>query len=214
MSSGHFTCLPVAMTPEMDPTLDGRSRQGTAAAEISLLLRVACREVAALEELHRTYSPRMFAVAVRMLGNEVEAAEAVQDALVRIWEKAPAYDPVQAAPFTWMYLLLRGLCHDRMRKAGRRTTRNDPLPEGFHQIPDPGSDPSQAANFRDVIRAVRQGIALMPSGDRSLLESLLLCGGTVKDISEATGQAEGTLRVRFHRALQRLRQFCQHLHED
>jgi DNA-directed RNA polymerase specialized sigma24 family protein len=113
-----------------------------------------------------------------------------------------------------MYLLLRGLCQDRMRKTGRRTTRSGPLPEGFHQIPDPGSDPSQAANFRDVIRTVRQGIAMMPSGDQSLLESLLLGGGTVRDVSKATGQVEGTLRVRFHRALQRLRQFCQHLHED
>jgi len=178
------------------------------------MLRVARRETAALEELHRIFSPRLFAVAVRMLDNEAEAAEAVQDTLVRIWEKAATYDPAQSAPFTWMYLLLRGLCHDRLRKSGRRTRRSHSLPDDHTQIPDAGACPSEAANYRDVIHGVRQGIAMMPAADRSLLEFLLLGDGSVKDLSATTGQAEGTLRVRFHRALQRLRQFCHHLHED
>lgn len=214
MSAGPLTCLPVAMTRETDPASTACSRRAAAAAEVSLLLRVAHRESAALEELHRFFSPRLFSVAVRMLDNEAEAAEAVQDTLVRIWEKSPAYDASQAAPFTWMFLILRGLCQDRLRKSGRRARRNRALPEDVTQIPDARTDPAEAANFRDVIHSVRQGMAMMSGADRSLLESLLLGDGTVKDLSAATGQAEGTLRVRFHRALQRLRQFCQHLHED
>lgn len=217
MSAGPLTCLPVAMMLDADPAPSAArapARRDMVVEEVSLLLRVARRETTALEELHRVFSPRLFAVAMRMLDHESEAAEAVQDTLVRIWEKSPSYDPSQAAPFTWMYLIVRGLCQDRLRKSGRRIARTTSLPDGLAHIPDPGADPSQAANYRDLIHTVRQSIALMPSADRGLLESLLLGDGTVKELSEATGQAAGTLRVRFHRALQRLRQFCQHLHED
>ena len=201
------------MMPDFHPAQDGRAPRATAEEEV-LLLRVARQETAALEELHRGFSPRLFAVAVRMLGNEAEAADAVQDTLVRIWEKAPVYDPEQAAPFTWMFLLLRGICHDRLRKKGRAAARSGPLPVALEEWPDPGRDPAQCAHWGDVVRGVRQGIAALPHADRGLLESLLLGGCTVKSISESTGEAEGTLRVRFHRALQRLRQLCHHLHED
>ena len=63
-------------------------------------------------------SPFAFSVALRMLGNEDQAKDVVQETLVTIWQKL---DRIKSAEVykTWIYRIVVNKCYDQMRRAKR-----------------------------------------------------------------------------------------------
>ncbi|MEO6185086.1 MAG: sigma factor, partial [Steroidobacteraceae bacterium] len=60
-----------------------------------LLQRCAVRDRAALQLLYTRCAPQLLAVLMRMLGTRAAAEDVLQDAFIRIWEKAHQYDQIQ-----------------------------------------------------------------------------------------------------------------------
>ena len=99
-------------------------RGGCAASdEVRLLQRLARRDSGAVAEAYALYGGPVFSYALRALGSREDAEEVLQDTFLRLWEKAGDYDPSLGRPFTWVFLLARGLCLDRQRRVGRRSRR-------------------------------------------------------------------------------------------
>ena len=73
------------------------------ASDEDLLVRYASGDPVAARALVARLSPRVFAVARRMLGSEAEAEEVAQDALVRLWRIAPDWRAGEARVSTWLY---------------------------------------------------------------------------------------------------------------
>ena len=81
----------------------------------------------AFEQLVRTHEARMYTLAARVLGSREDAADAVQDALVRAWLALPKFRG-DARFSTWLYRIVVNSAHDV------RTKRRDRLVE---EPPDP-----------------------------------------------------------------------------
>ena len=68
-------------------------------AELSgLMARVAAGDRAAFRALYERTVPKLLANARRILTSKTAAEDAVQEAYVRIWQKATDYDPAIASP--------------------------------------------------------------------------------------------------------------------
>ena len=86
--------------------------------EAELLARYAAGDPAAARLLAAQVTPRMFAHALRVLGDQAEAEDVTQDAMMRLWRIAPEWRAGEAKVSTWLYRVVANLCIDRLRKRG------------------------------------------------------------------------------------------------
>ncbi|GAA6176795.1 RNA polymerase sigma subunit ECF family protein [Sulfitobacter pacificus] len=96
-------------------------------AEAALLQRYAAGDGAAARMLATALTPRLYAHALRVLGDTAEAEDVTQDALLRLWKIAPDWRSGEAKVSTWLYRVVANLCTDRLRK--RRSTGLDDIDE-------------------------------------------------------------------------------------
>jgi RNA polymerase sigma-70 factor, ECF subfamily len=85
------------------------------ASDEQLMQRVAQGNEAAFRLLARRYAPRAISLARRVTGNDADAEEAVQEALLRLWTNAPRWRPL-ATFRTWFYRIVLNLCLSRRRR--------------------------------------------------------------------------------------------------
>ena len=103
-----------------------------------LLTATARGDRQAFRQLYQLSSPRLFAVALRLLCRRDLAEDVLQDAYVAIWRKAGQYCPERGEPLAWMSRIVRNRAIDRLRAdAPRRETATlDEVPESA--LADPG----------------------------------------------------------------------------
>ena len=88
---------------------------------VALLGRCASEDRRAFDGLYHAVAPKLYGVALRILGRDSWAEEALQDAFVNIWRHAGRYDPALGRPMTWMINIVRNRALDMRRSATYRT---------------------------------------------------------------------------------------------
>jgi RNA polymerase sigma-70 factor (ECF subfamily) len=180
---------------------------GPATDEVVLLQRLACRDSGAVAEVYALYGAAVFSYALRALGSREDAEEVLQDTFVRLWEKAADYDPSLGRPFTWVFLLARGLCLDRQRRIGRRARRL----RAAAMENGGGIEPFQPRIFpQDELRRVLAALAALPASDRRAVEMAVFLEYTGQEIADDTHEPLGTVKSRVRRGLARLRHLLKH----
>ena len=92
-----------------------------------LVLQVGQGDREAFSTLYDQSSGILFALAVRMLG-EQEAADLLQDVYVEIWKKASQYNVDRGSPMAWMVTLTRSRAIDKLRsREWKSRIRSEPL---------------------------------------------------------------------------------------
>jgi RNA polymerase sigma-70 factor (ECF subfamily) len=150
----------------------------------------------AFGELIRRHRPRLWAVALRTLGDPEDAADALQDACVSAYRAAGGYR-ADAAVTTWLHRIVVNACLDLVRR--RRSRPTVPLSPA---VAEPlTTEPADSVVTRvDVQRA----LADLPFEQRAALVLVDLAGHTVADAAAVLGVAEGTVKSRCARGRARL----------
>jgi RNA polymerase sigma-70 factor, ECF subfamily len=156
----------------------------------------------AFAELVRRHRDRLWAVAIRTLGDREEAADALQDALLSAYRAAGRFRG-DAAVTTWLHRIVVNACLDRARRRQSRPT-----------VPLPEVDPAPApAPDRDTAIVVRAALAELVFDQRAALVLVDLQGYSVAEAAELLGVAEGTVKSRCARGRARLAILLGHLRE-
>jgi RNA polymerase sigma-70 factor (ECF subfamily) len=130
--------------------------------DAELVARYAAGDQSAARALTERHAPRVFALARRMLRETAEAEDVTQEAMLRLWRIAPAWED-RAAVGTWLYRVASNLCIDRMRK--RRPISGEPLPE----VPDEAPGVLRRLEARDRAAAVDAALAALPERQRAAI---------------------------------------------
>jgi RNA polymerase sigma-70 factor (ECF subfamily) len=168
-----------------------------------LLLRMAARDETALTEFHAIMADRLYSMALRMLDDREAAAEVLQDAMVRLWNSATRFDPERGDGFTWSAMILRGLCLDRLRR--RRRELPGAVNELTAEIPSGTPGGMEDLFFRETITLVQRAMESLEPAERDCLRTALFHPDSTAEHAAALGLSAGALKVRIHRAMQRLR---------
>jgi RNA polymerase sigma factor (sigma-70 family) len=83
---------------------------------IALIDRVAQRDAQALRQLYDATSSKLYAVAMRVVGNTEHAEDVLQDAYLNIWRIAADYRASLSPPMAWMGVVVRSRALDFLRK--------------------------------------------------------------------------------------------------
>ncbi|MCO1616965.1 RNA polymerase sigma factor SigM [Micromonospora sp. CPM1] len=191
---------------ERDGAQPGRS-------DLELLRAHAAGDRDAFTELFQRHRDRLWAVALRTIGDREEAADALQDAMLSA-HRAAARFRGDSAVTTWLHRIVVNACLDRIRR--RQAHATVPLPDGVHTDGEPGRhtggpEPAAPAHDHDTALVVRQALAALPAEQRAALVLVDVQGYPVAEVAAMLGVAEGTVKSRCARGRARLAVLLGHL---
>jgi RNA polymerase sigma-70 factor (ECF subfamily) len=162
----------------------------------------------AFGQLFKRHKDRLWAVAIRTLGDPEEAADALQDAMISAFRRAGSFRG-DSAVTTWLHRIVVNAALDRMRRRGARPTTGgdeellDSL-AGSGSLSDPASTTDTSL---DVMAALRR----LPPDQQAALVLVDMLGYSVADAAEVLGVSEGTVKSRCARGRARLLPRLSHL---
>ncbi len=164
----------------------------------------------AFARLFTRHRDRLWAVALRTMGNPHDAADGLQDGLVAAYRRADSFRG-DAAVTTWLHRVIVNACLDRIRAA--KVRRAEALPDDLEERGDRGSvltsggdrdDPEQAAIGDERRRALLTALASLPYEQRAALVLVDMEGHSVAEAAAILDCAEGTVKSRCARGRARL----------
>ena len=149
----------------------------------------------AFAELVRRHQDRLWAVAVRTVGDPHTAADVVQDALIKAFRRADTYRG-EAAVGTWLHRIVVTTALDALRSARRSPLVSPDLPDALDT-----ADPIEARADRADVHAA---LAQLGDDQRAAVVLVDMVGMSVVEAAQTLGVPEGTVKSRCFRARERL----------
>ncbi|WP_030798367.1 MULTISPECIES: RNA polymerase sigma factor SigM [unclassified Streptomyces] len=167
----------------------------------------------AFGEIVRRHRDRLWAVALRTLGDREEAADAVQDALVSAYRAAHTFRG-QSAVTTWLHRITVNACLDRARKAASRRTSPVADTERLEQLLEPEESAAIPAERQDLHRELLRALRTLPEEQRAALVLVDMQGYPVAEAAAILDIPTGTVKSRCARGRARLLPLVTHLRAD
>ncbi|WP_067431270.1 RNA polymerase sigma factor SigM [Nocardioides jensenii] len=163
----------------------------------------------AFGELFGRHRDRLWAVALRTMGNPEEAADALQDGLIAAFRRAASFRG-EAAVTTWLHRVVVNACLDRIR--ANKVRAAGALPDdletyagrGSLSTSDQGPLPEEAADVSERRRVVIEALLTLPEEQRAALVLVDMEGYGVAEAAEILDCAVGTIKSRCARGRARL----------
>lgn len=171
------------------------------APEQELIQRASGRDEDAFDLLMTPYEQRIWATCLRMMGNEQDAADMLQEAMLRIWRSLGSFAG-QSSFATWMYRVTTNVCLDglRKRKTGREYSLNALSESAGFDPRDPEPGPEERAEQTARAEAIERALDVLSPELRAAFVLRDLQGETYDAVAQALGVSLGTAKSRIHRA--------------
>lgn len=171
----------------------------------SLLQGLQRGDPGSFEQLARTYGARLLATAGRMLGDESEAQDAVQETLISAWKGISGFAGASSL-YTWLHRITVNACLARLRTAraksevsiadDRRT-----IGTAFEGLPPAWADEGPGMERQITMRnALKKAMAAIPDELRVVMLLRDVEGLSSREVAEQLGITDATVRQRLHRA--------------
>jgi RNA polymerase sigma-70 factor (ECF subfamily) len=184
--------------------------------DAAAVARVRSGEKDAFRLLVERHSQTIFRVAFRMMQNEQDAEEIVQDTFLRAYRALDGFES-RANFGTWIYRIAVNRCYDLL---DQRKTRHEMHSQEDPDVDDsdlveqlPATDPSPERNLlsSEIEVRVRSAMKQLTAGERTAFVLRHFEGRTVEEIARVLKVREGAAKNRVHRAVQKLRQHLEPL---
>jgi RNA polymerase sigma-70 factor (ECF subfamily) len=174
--------------------------QGTDLAE--LLLRVATGDRAAFAALHRQTQAKLYGVVARILVRSDIAGEVLQEAYVRIWQKARDFDPAKGSPIAWMATIARNRALDEVRRV--KPTALEDLPESFEPAAEE-VDPLGSRERSEQLAALLRCLSQLDEEKRQVVLLAYYRGASREALAKRFERPVPTIKTWLHRSLAQLK---------
>jgi RNA polymerase sigma-70 factor, ECF subfamily len=165
--------------------------------------------------LFTRHKDRMWAVAVRTLGDADEAADALQDAMISAFRQAAGFRG-DSAVTTWLHRIVVNACLDRMRRRAARPATTGLDEEALDSLGSVSRRPAGETEAAETEAAetsleVHAALRHLPPEQRAALVLVDMLGYPVADAAEALAVSPGTVKSRCARGRARLLPLLAHL---
>jgi RNA polymerase sigma-70 factor (ECF subfamily) len=176
-----------------------------------LLSRWIRGEREALDELFQRYRSVAYRVAYRLLGNEADALDAVQDGFVKALSHLPGFQG-RSSFKTWLLRVVSNASLDLGRQRGRREALSmDGLAPQEREGLEPAAleNPAAGLERHDLRRALQAALAQLPEAQRRTFVLHAEAELSYREVAEVLGISIGTVMSRLYYARQKLRAFLE-----
>lgn len=167
-------------------------------ADIALVSAMRLGSEDALAQLYDRYSPVVYSVALRVLGDTGAAEDLLQEVFLQLWRNPGLFDSSRGNLGPWLAVIARNRAIDVLRKRRPETDITD-------VVVSVERDMAGEADRTRMMEKVRGLLGTMPSLQRSALEMAYFEGLSHTEISAKTGEPLGTIKTRIRTGLLALR---------
>lgn len=183
-----------------------------------LAQRVAEQDVAAFTLLFDRYGRIVYALAAHTLGAgpatsgspnqaSIQAEDVVQEAFLRLWQRADQFDPARGSFRAWFLTIARHLVIDELKRSRHDRHPHDiqAIEETLLNTQEPSSSMVEQAWMRERVDALSRALAELPAEQRRAILLAYFGGWSQSEIARHLGWPLGTVKKRVRLALQKLR---------
>lgn len=186
-----------------DPLLNTPTPEKALEVQRELMSAMAVGDRQAFEQLYRLTSPRLFAVALRMLRRHAWAEEVLHDSYITAWNRAASYNPALSSPMTWLTHIVRNRAIDWMRGRDNQTDElDDSVADRYVEQSD---EPLQRLQQDSDAKILANCLAHLPAEQRQSLILAYYQGLSHGEVSSHLQQPLGTIKSWIRRALDHLK---------
>ncbi|WP_310529947.1 RNA polymerase sigma factor SigM [Nocardioides sp.] len=169
-------------------------------SDAELLARHVAGDPDAFGELFARHRDRLWAVALRTMGNPDDAADGLQEGMIAAFRRAGSFRG-DAAVTTWLHRVVVNACLDRLR--AMKVRRAEPLPDDLEERADRGSlvsstdaglDPAELTVADERRRMVLAALRSLTPDQRAALVLVDMEGYSVAEAAQMLDVAEGTVK--------------------
>lgn len=169
--------------------------------ESTLVRHAANGDTAAWEPLMLAHQQAVFRFAYLLLGDPDEAEDIAQETFLRAWNHLRRFDPSRPIR-PWLLSIVSNLASNRRRSAGRYLAA---LTRAFRSEPPPANIEDRSAQHIES-DTLWQAVKTLDFADQQIIYLRYFLELPVSETAQALNIAEGTVKSRLNRALEKLRQ--------
>ncbi len=194
---GEETAKPAAVAPVLPPG---------APSDLDLMLRIQNEDAEALSLLYDRYSGIIKALILRVIHNDAEADDLLQEIFMEIWNQAKNFSAQKGKPLGWMVTLARRRAIDGLRKKQAYARAEERLQGETEQQPDAWvqntTETEIAMGDRRVL--IRRVIDSLPLPQQQAVELAFFRGMSQREIAAKTNTPLGTVKTRLELGLKKI----------
>ncbi|MBV9941244.1 MAG: sigma-70 family RNA polymerase sigma factor [Solirubrobacterales bacterium] len=159
------------------------------------------RRPEALALVMEAYGRTLLSYLTRLLADRATAEDVLQQVLLEVWQRAPAYDPERAGLLTWVLMIAKSRAVDELRR--RVPEPLDPATAAERAALDraPGDDPERLLEQWRIAALLER----LPREEASLLKLRFYDDLSQSEIADSTGISLGTVKSRMVSGMAQLR---------
>jgi RNA polymerase sigma-70 factor (ECF subfamily) len=170
-------------------------------------------DVAAFRQIVECHQSGAFALAFRMLGNQADAEDVLQDSFLMVWKHLPRFDAEKKFT-TWLYRIVVNRCFDRLK--ARRRKRNifvETNEDWMQHLPDVGN-PEHNWSTKEIAGMI--GKLARELGEKQKVVFVLrdLQDLNIDEVVQITGLTIGSVKSNLYYARKAIRQKLQRMNID
>jgi RNA polymerase sigma-70 factor (ECF subfamily) len=185
--------------------------------ERALIERAQGGDREAFEELVRLYDRDVLRIALNILHRPEDARDVYQEAFLKIYKNLPRFR-FECSFYTWTYRIVTNVCLDHLRRRSSRPEDQAPDPaSNSNGEPVPGdffdrqqdtaalSDPERRMQGLEIARRISTALGRLTPRERVVFAMKHYQGLKLRDIGDALGTTEETVKNSLFRATRKLR---------
>ena len=191
--------------------LDRRPRSAAplpsgAPSDLELMESIQREDPEALSLLYDRYNGILKALILRVIHNEAEADDLLQEIFMEIWNQAKNFSAQRGKPLGWMVTLARRRAIDGLRKKQAYARAEERLQQETEQQPDAlvhnSTEEEILGGDRRVL--IRRVIGVLPPAQQQAIELALFRGMSQREIAAKTNTPLGTVKTRLELGLKKI----------
>jgi len=175
--------------------------------EIELIQGLLARDEKIFTYLYDHYSPALYGVALKVVGEEAAAGDVLQEVFVKIWRNIDRYDASKGRLFTWMLNITRNTAIDSLR------SKNHKLEQRVQDVNSVALmyEPQLAVHLSVDHLGLTKVIERLQKDQRIIIDMAYFKGHTQEEIARSLEIPLGTVKTRMRNAIIQLRTLLKQL---
>ena len=176
-------------------------------ADGELMERIQSRDQRALETLIKRYHPLVRSVVGRMISNDQDVCDVVEETFLGVWNQAANFDASKGKPLGWIVTIARRRAIDcvRRRRAYDRAEAGFGISRQTGTNPYAGDDVERSAMESETAMVFQRLLSKLPAAQSDALRMAFYRGLSHREISRETGIPLGTIKTRLELGVKKLR---------
>jgi RNA polymerase sigma-70 factor (ECF subfamily) len=188
---------PFSVSPQLQPG---------APSDFELMKAIQAEDPDALSQLYDRYNGILKALILRVIHNEAEADDLLQEIFMEIWNQAKNFSSQKGKPLGWMVTLARRRAIDGLRKKQAYARAEERFQNETEQQPDAWvhNSTEEEIVLSDTRSLIRKVISGLPPAQQQAIDLAFFRGMSQREIAAKTNTPLGTVKTRLELGLKKI----------